>query len=52
MPASKRQWSLFITWWTIITGLVSWTSARLFSESKNSAEYKEEHVQEPHQSCY
>ena len=32
MPASKGQWFILVTYWTILTGIVSWTSPWLFSQ--------------------
>ena len=32
MPASKGQWFVLVIYWTILTGIVSWTSPWLFSQ--------------------
>ena len=32
MPASKGQWFILVTYWTILTGIVSWTSPWHFSQ--------------------
>lgn len=32
MPAPKGQWFILVTYWTILTGIVSWTSPWLFSQ--------------------
>ena len=32
MPAPKGQWFILVTYWTILTSIVSWTSPWLFSQ--------------------
>ena len=32
MPAPKGQWFILVTYWTTLTGIVTWTSPWLFSQ--------------------